>query len=372
MFYGSPTGGRVWALDREAMHDGQPMAWVAFDLGSAYWSLLPSNLRGDPPPAGSPNYSASIEYPNTLRLWEFHVDWDTPSYSTFTGPTNVGVAFFNQITDIPQPAPGEWLDSLGDRLTMRLQYRNFGSHESLWVNHTIRSGGVAGVRWYELRDPGGAPSIFQQGTYRLADGNYRWMGSLAVDKAGNLAVGYSVSSTSQKPAIRYAGRLVDDPLGVLPQAEASIIEGNGVQVSGAGRWGDYTAMTVDPVDDCTFWYTNEYYEVDSNRNWQTRIGSFRFPSCGEEPKMFVHFVWLDDIKPQLGLRSTDAVSVELVLGLVRIIDETNAPVAGATVDMEWTLPVGGGYVYPTTRRTRAGGLAVPLTLQRWGARTTCG
>jgi hypothetical protein len=182
------------------------------------------------------------------------------------------------------------VDSLGDRLMFSLQYRNFSTYESLWVNHTVASGGVTGVRWYELRSPGSTPVLYQQGTYQ-PDSTYRWMGSLAVDKQGNMAVGYSVSSTTVKPSIRYAGRLVTDPLGTLPQGEASIIAGTGVQLNGVGRWGDYSKMTVDPVDDCTFWYTNEYYQVNSDRNWQTYIGSFKFPGCVCDPVHDAAFTW---------------------------------------------------------------------------------
>ena len=278
------SGAKVWALDRTAMLAGAPLTAVSFDLGTSYWSLLPANLEGPLPPAGAPNYLASGDFPNVLRLWEFDVDWTNPGNSSLTGPTNLTVADFGLIWDIPQQAPGWDVDSLGDRLMMQLQYRNFGSHESLWVNHTVASGGVAGVRWYEVRDPGGTPYVYQQGTYRPDDGLYRWMGSLAVDGDGNMAVGYSVSSEVMMPAIRYAGRLAGEIPGALPQAETSLIEGTGVQV-GSSRWGDYSAMTIDPVDDCTFWYTQEYYEVNGSA-WQTRIGSFRFPSCGQ-PKGWI-------------------------------------------------------------------------------------
>lgn len=347
MFYGSISGARVWALDREAMLNGEPMDWVAFSLGSSYWSLLPSNLRGDPPPAGTPNYFASLGSSNSLRLWEFDVDWDVPGNSTFTGPTNVSVASYSQIYSIPQPSPGEWVDSIGDRLMMQLQYRNFGTHESLWASHTVASGGAAGVRWYELRGMSGTPAVYQQGTYQPADGAYRWMGSLAVDKDGNMAVGYSASSTSLKPAIRYAGRLVDDPLGTLPQGEASMIEGNGVQLNGSGRWGDYTAMSVDPVDDCTFWYTNEYYEVDSDRNWQTRIGSFRFPTCSDEPAIYVR-----SIQTRYRLRE----DVYQVQARVLILDEDGNRVPGALVTGEWEMP--NGNARTRTVPTRLSGNAV--------------
>ncbi len=263
------------------------------------------------------------------------------------------MAPYSEIWDIPQPPPGEYVDSLGDRLMMQLQYRNFDTHESLWVNHTVASGGVAGVRWYEVRDPGDSPSVYQQGTYQPVDGNYRWMGSLAVDKDGNMALGYSVSSTTLKPAIRYAGRLVDDPLGTLPQGEASIIEGSGVQLNGAGRWGDYSAMTVDPVDDCTFWYAQEYYAVDSARNWQTRIGSFRFPTCGQ-PKIFVG---------NISTRYRDMGNGRyLALARVPIWDEDMNPIPGAEVTAQWELP--NGQLKVRTQLTRPNGAAV----FPWGSR----
>jgi hypothetical protein len=135
-----------------------------------------------------------------------------------------------------------------------------------------------GVRWYEIRNPEGTPpTLYQQGTY-TPDSNFRWMPSIAQDKVGNIAVGYSVSGNSMYPAIRYTGRLPSDPLGTM-QSENSILEGTGAELPGNGRWGDYSAMTVDPLDDCTFWYANEYYSVSSLRNWRTRIASFKFPSC---------------------------------------------------------------------------------------------
>jgi len=165
-------------------------------------------------------------------------------------------------------------------LMMQNQYRNIGGTESLWLTHTAGSGGVTGIRWYQLNVTGSAvaSSPVQSGTYQ-PDSNYRWMPSLAVDQAGNMAIGYSVSSGSMNPAIRYAGRLADDALNTLGQGETTLIAGTGAQSGGFGRWGDYSAMTVDPVDDCTFWYTTEYYETTGN-DWQTRIGSFKFPSCG--------------------------------------------------------------------------------------------
>jgi len=133
------------------------------------------------------------------------------------------------------------------------------------------------LRWMEVRGMSGAPSVYQQGTY-APDAKYRWMPSLSVNKNGDMAIGYSVSSSSMFPAIRYAGRLSTDSLGTLGQTEGSLIEGTGSQSGGYNRWGDYSSMSVDPLDDCTFWFTTEYYETTGN-NWQTRIGSVKFPTC---------------------------------------------------------------------------------------------
>jgi hypothetical protein len=166
----------------------------------------------------------------------------------------------------------------------RAAYRNFGDHESLVSNYTVQAGSaqVAGVRWFELRDVTTGPlTKYQEGTFAPADTVSRWMGSAAMDKNGDLAVGYSTSNhTDVVPSIRYAGRLSTDPLGRLAQGEAILFPGLGDQADTFHRWGDYSDLTVDPVDDCTFWYTNEYYPAGlSAFNWRTRIGSFRFPSC---------------------------------------------------------------------------------------------
>src|SRR5262249_31237971 len=147
------------------------------------------------------------------------------------------------------------LDALSDRLMYRLQYRNVGDHESLVMNHTVNVGNDrAGIRWYELRRDVDDWAIFQQGTYAPDDGDSRWMGSIAQDRDGNIGLGFSVSSPSTFPSIRYVGRLADDPPGEFTQSETSLIEGGGVQTHPSGRWGDYSAMAIDPVDDCSFWY----------------------------------------------------------------------------------------------------------------------
>src|SRR5213078_1193330 len=183
---------------------------------------------------------------------------------------------------IPQPGTREALDSLGDRLMYRLAYRNRGGVETLVVSHSVKVSGskrseVDGVRWYELRNPNGAPTVAQQATFS-PDATSRWMPSAAMDKAGNIAVGYSASSSTVHPAVRYAVRLAADPLNTL-EAETSLIEGAGSQLTNLNRWGDYSAMTVDPVDDCTFWYTSEYQKANGTFNWSTRITSFKLPTC---------------------------------------------------------------------------------------------
>lgn len=217
-----------------------------------------------------------------LQLWNFHVDFTNINSSSFTGPTNLPTATFDSsLNFIPQPGTNSVLDPLSDRLMMRLQYRNSSGRQTLVVNHTVDASGAshAGVRWYELQNTGSGWSIRQQGTY-APDNDHRWMGSIASDKDGNLALGYSVSSQTTFPSIRYAGRLAADPLGVLGQAETSLMVGSGSETqTGRPRWGDYSMMAVDPLDNCTFWYTQEYYANTGNINWQTRIGSFRFPSC---------------------------------------------------------------------------------------------
>ena len=288
-------GAQICAHNRSAMLAGQSETAQCFTTSSSNPGLLPANLDGPAaPPAGAPNYLLSLgSSANTLSLWSFHVDWTSPANSTFTGPTNLAVAAFNEAcsnggTCISQSGTSTQLDSLGDRLMYRLAYRNFGDHESLVANHSVNAGSETGVRWYEIRGPGATPVVYQQGTYS-PDSNHRWMASVAMDSAGDIGVGFSVSSSSIHPQIHYSGRLSSDPPGTLPQGEASIIDGAGSQTTyscflffqcALTRWGDYTAMQVDPSDDCTFWYTDQYIPANGSFNWSTRLATFKFPSCG--------------------------------------------------------------------------------------------
>jgi hypothetical protein len=279
------VGPEICAYDKAKMLIGAAATQQCFTLSSAYGGLLPADLDGSTaPPSGSPNYILSFGT-NSLLLWKFHVDWTTTSNSTLTGPATIPVATFSPAcsgggTCIPQSGTNQQLDSLADRLMYRLAYRNFGDHESLVVSHSVTAGSSVGVRWYELRNPGGTPTVFQQSTY-APDSSYRWMGSAAMDRNGDIALGYSVSSSSLHPQIHYTGRLVGDPLSTMTQGEGVVIDGSGSQTGQSlTRWGDYTSMSIDPSDDCTFWYTDQYLTVNGAFNWHTRVGAFRFPSCG--------------------------------------------------------------------------------------------
>jgi len=287
MFTNTFTGAQVCAYNGTAMRSGSPATQVCFHLSSSFGGLLPSDLDGSTlPPAGSPNFFLNFGT-NSLNLWKFHVNFANPGSSTLTGPTNIPVAAFTAACNgggacIPQPATSQKLDSLADRLMYRLAYRNFGTYESLVVNHSVSVGGrgknqTVGLRWYELRNPNGTPTVFQQGTFS-PDSTCRWMGSIAMDKVGNMALGYSASSSSVFPSIRYTGRLVTDPLGTM-QTENTIKAGGGSQLRNLNRWGDYSSMAVDPGDDCTFWYTTEYLKANGTFNWSTQIASFKFPGC---------------------------------------------------------------------------------------------
>ncbi len=269
-------------IDRAAMLAGNPTAtMVYFNPGTSYGSLLPSDADGiDLPPVGAPGYFVEMDV-NVLRVWNLSVDWTNPANSTLTLGVSLPTAAFNLLgySDlIPQPGTSVKLDNLGDRLMFRAQYRKFAGHQSIVVNHTVDAGSLrAGIRWYELRNTGSGWSIYQQGTYAPADGLNRWMGSIAMNANGDIALGYSVASSSVYPSIRFTGRAAGDPLGTMTIAEQSIFAGTTSQ-TGPTRWGDYSAMTVDPVDDNTFWFTTEY--SNGGWNWRTRIASFVLYTAG--------------------------------------------------------------------------------------------
>jgi hypothetical protein len=307
----------VYALEKNKMINGQAKARaVQFFLDSNVVplemigdGLLPPDVDGKTKPktdAPAPivgtqddgaGYGATFD---ALNIWDLRVQWNSTPTASLTGPTQLPVAPFDSVFPcvggqgsrdcLPQPGitnTAQYLDILSyrQRPTYRLAYRNFGTYESYVTNQSVEAApNVAGVRWYEIRRTNGAYSVYQQGTYAPGDGVHRWMGSVAQDWKGNIALGYSVvNGTNVYPGIRYTGRLAGDPLGQMTQGEGVIINGSGVQRTTNSRWGDYTSLNVDPVDDCTFWYVNEYYtlagQLSSTAGWQTRIGSFKMPGC---------------------------------------------------------------------------------------------
>src|SRR5260221_11909359 len=285
IFSPSFSGAMACAYDRTNMLAGNPATAVCFQQPKSVGSLLPSDLyTKTPPPLGEPNFSMVLAACTHLNLFQFHADFANPNNSSFTGPSLINVAPFSELcakaTDracIPQPSPGEKADSLGDRLMYRLAYRNFGDHESLVATHSIEGVALSGVRWYEIHNPGSSPFLFQQGTVVDPSLDY-WMGSIAMDEAGNIALGFSVSSDSVDPSVAVVGRIPSDPLDTM-EAPLFLVNGSGVQVNSFKRWGDYSSMSVDPEDGCTFWYSQEYYKTTGAFNWSTRIASFKFNSC---------------------------------------------------------------------------------------------
>jgi hypothetical protein len=305
----------VYGLEKNKMLQGDPNArMVSFLLEDSDVpinligdGLLPADIDGKQKPNGdalipiigtqdnNAFYGAAFD---ALNIWELDVKWRSTPTASIALKTQLPVAAFDSIYPcapssrdcLPQPGvnnPTHYLDILSyrQRPTWRLAYRNFGTYEALVTNQSVEAlPANAGVRWYEIRRTGGTYSLYQQGTYAPGDGVHRWMGSVAQDKKGNLAVGYSVvNGLDVYPGIRYTGRLAGDPLGQLTLGEGTIMNGTGVQTSSNSRWGDYTSMNIDPVDDCTFWYVNEYYAVSGTpadpRPWQTRIASFKLPGC---------------------------------------------------------------------------------------------
>jgi hypothetical protein len=302
--FGGPNGfgSEPCAYDRNSMLKGNLnakqvcfFAPTIFDDG-----MLPADIDspGILPAAGQPElYLGSIDNTpptsNVIYAYLFHANFSDPKKSTFTGfggtlPISVpiftlscGGAGFGDC--VPQKANGSLLESIGDRLLYRLAYRNFGDHQSWLVVHDVTTvGGQVGERWYEFRalETAAIPALYQSGTFAgpTGDSNFRWMGSIAMDKMGDIALGYSISSRQMFPSINYTGQTAGDPLGTM-QAEATIINGTGSQKDTGGRWGDYTSMAIDEADGCTFWYTNQYYTDTAAFDWSTRLASIKFPNC---------------------------------------------------------------------------------------------
>jgi hypothetical protein len=322
MFKGKTRlGSKPFVFDRAKMLVGDPTATLQTTkriIGEDY--LLPSDLDGVlPPPAGDPNHFVAVTEEEEgsaapiYKVWAFHVDWNQPRNSSFTPRASVPAADFTQLCPgndecVPQLGVTNRLSDLADRLMFRNAYRRFpDGRESLLNNFTVSENSVAGIRWFELRRR--LPenwTLRQQRTYQ-PDSTWRWMGSIASDNQGNIALGFSASSATIHPQIRYAGRLATDPLNIL-SGERHLFEGTGSSQRNS-RWGDYSAMTVDPVDDCTFYYTNEYYaETGLGAGWKTRIGYFKFAQCMPPPKGTAHFIVCDRGAPTKASVSIDGIS----------------------------------------------------------------
>lgn len=293
----SGLGVFVAAFERRKMLQGAPARRVLFtvDNGGHHAGMLPADWDGEHRPTnGTPNYlvrptSATLGWPaDTLEVWQFHVDWRVPSASTLTRtdvlspPPYASPCGLTQ-SCVPQPSTTEALDSLAyGYLMYRLAYRELDHHKSLVLNYTVDVGNLApkphvGVRWFELQKTAGPWSIHQHGDY-APDANDRWIGSIAQDRKGNIALGYNVSGSTPYPSIAFAGRLAHYPLGTLSK-ETTIKAGSGSQ-TGYIFWGDYSQLTIDPIDDCTFWYVNTYQpSTSANQGWATHITAFRSDTC---------------------------------------------------------------------------------------------
>jgi hypothetical protein len=303
--------GRIFVFERDQMLKGLPARQLQADLkkygGKPQFGFLPSDLDSlTPPPAGEAAFVIGPDPTTTNKLdsTRVKVTWGAIPTITLTSTqilASWGIPPCVNDTDagdhrdcVPEPppaTPGDYVDNLDFRLMYRLAYRNFGGspvQESLVGNVTVggkqSKPGHGAIRWYEFRNAGSStttPTVFQASTYD-PDNTYRWMGSIAMDKDHNIALGYSTSSLSMKPSVFITGRLATDAPNTLG-SETQVIAGLGSQLDAGNRWGDYSAMTVDPVDQCTFYYTNEYLKTDGGFNWSTRIASYRFPSCVSAP-----------------------------------------------------------------------------------------
>jgi hypothetical protein len=285
-----PAGADLCGFDRTKMLAGNATAaQICVRTPYTEAGYLPSDLDGPTRPTdGTPGLFLTWQNNNPGQLYlrkvkfNFAAGTASPPSLTKIPVANSTLACGDGSTCVPQKGTSQLLDSLGDRLMYRMAYRKFSDHERVVVNHAVASGGHAAIRWYEILDPSGAVTVHQQGTF-APDSTYRWMASAAMDKLNDIAIGYSASSSTIHPAIRFTGRAPTDPLGTMG-TESSILEGTGSQIPSPkygplSRWGDYSALQVDPSDDCTFWYTNQYQKVNGSFDWSTHIGAFKFARC---------------------------------------------------------------------------------------------
>jgi len=281
-------GTDMCAWERSKLLVGDTSAKVICVVPSGIAGMLPSDWDGStPPPNGAPNYFIGLYDTASLVRFQMTPNYQNPAATIVSGPTYIAVAPFNLPCGdggdcIPQKDTTQVLSTVGERLMNRLAYRNFGAYESIVVNHSVAANNTVGIRWYEIRNPGSAASVYQQGTY-VPDSDYRWMGSMAMDQAGNMALGYSKSGPGINPGIFLTSREAGDPSGTL-RAEQTVWTGSGSQLPDLGRWGDYSSIETDPVDDCTFWYTTQYLAENGTFNWHTRIANYRASTCSGASK----------------------------------------------------------------------------------------
>lgn len=302
----SPNLG-VYAFDRVAMLAGQPATFQRFTItqlngpSPRVTRILPSDLDGTilPPGINPPNtFFRSVHEnmdstdPTTrLELWEFAVDWDTPANSSFTLTQTLTPAPFAQLPCspgvrdcVPQPGTNNKIDALFNRAMRQLHYRATNNNtESMVVNQVVDAGGgVAGIRWWEIFRSGGSWSIRQESTYS-PDNTYRFMGAMAINSQGDIALGYSASSDTEFPSIRVTARRASDPLNQMTMDEMTLVPGIASATS-SQRWGDYTSMDVDPADNSVFWYINQ--RMNSNTQRSVWVGAFRLPPAIGSPLIF--------------------------------------------------------------------------------------
>lgn len=387
----SPNEALAAVFDRANMLNGNPAGLVQFTaptLVDDFDVLIPSDVDGKtPPPAGTPNFMYRQRDPGVvpgggvdrLEVWEFHTDWIVPANSTFTGPANIPTAPFDSATCgygfapcVPQPGTAQLLDAIQIGTMFRFPYRNFGTKEVLVGNFTVDANGAdgVGIRWFVLeRSGGGAWAVANEGTYAPQPVGapafvHRWMGSAAMDRYGNLALGFTRSSSQNpsatvtgNPSAVYTGRLATDPLGLLPQPEIRIQPGLGV--TGDNRWGDYYSMTVDPVDDCTFWYTGDATAADGSR--QSRIASFRFADCAT------------DLEISKTVSPADPNAGDEIIYMITV--RNNGPISASNVVVTDVLPAAVNYLANTDTCSgvpvgATGTLTCPLGTLAAGASTS--
>jgi len=293
-YYASNTSGGqdVGAFERARMLTGHSSPrLITFSNtnrpNSGFHSIMPLDNDGPWAPTGAAGLFVTINddaWGGSDQLWIYQLvpNYTTPASSTFSRIQQLAVTSFSanfgpDWNNIVQPGTSQKLDAVPEVLMFRAQYRNFGTHQSIVACHSVNVDGAgrAGVRWYELRKTGASWFIQQQSTYAPGTTESRWMGSIAMNKYGDIALGYSVSSSSTFPSIRYTGRKAGDAANTMTLAERTIWAGTHSQTN-SNRWGDYSCMSVDPSDDVRFWYTNEY--VVASNSWRTRIAAFSFSS----------------------------------------------------------------------------------------------